>query len=422
MWQRYLLVLWFGFSIAVPFHGAALAQPRQDAAGVSNKILQPVVDWFERAHREYQGVVVKELSVPTRNSVALPGEQTNRRPSLIEQARAWLGLGSTDSALAPATPAGPVHSAENTQAAELLERQKAARALETQRAAEAVRLAAEVERTQNVLEAADPKTVERQKVAEAARIAEAERRKPVMAEPEKPEPEKKRPVEVAQAPRETSPAVTPPPVEEVPSPPVPVPEQKTPQAAPAPPKAVVQAPAATEERWNRLPRSTAREAAKKPVRAEAPQVRDVAQVEAPAAADNATHWNRLPRTGAALARTVTSAAEKLAASASKAGDRLLEGTRSGLGFTAKAHQPKKSRLECRRAGVAVAPPATYVVKRGDSLWTIARRHYEQGRRYARIVRANEAKIASPDLIFPCQKFYLPRRHAMAADEPDDGPS
>lgn len=63
----------------------------------------------------------------------------------------------------------------------------------------------------------------------------------------------------------------------------------------------------------------------------------------------------------------------------------------------------------RRAGRRINPPGTYVVKRGDSLWTISRRHYRLGRLFPKIHRANLAKIKRARLIYPCQRFHLPRR-------------
>lgn len=62
---------------------------------------------------------------------------------------------------------------------------------------------------------------------------------------------------------------------------------------------------------------------------------------------------------------------------------------------------------CAAAGRTVEPPATYVVERGDSLWRIAARHYRRGHLWRYIYRANQAEIADPDLIYPCQRFHLP---------------
>lgn len=64
---------------------------------------------------------------------------------------------------------------------------------------------------------------------------------------------------------------------------------------------------------------------------------------------------------------------------------------------------------CRRsAGRRISPPGTYTVASGDSLWRIAARHYRRGALYPVIVRANSRRISDPDLIYPCQRFRLPR--------------
>lgn len=63
---------------------------------------------------------------------------------------------------------------------------------------------------------------------------------------------------------------------------------------------------------------------------------------------------------------------------------------------------------CPDAGRRVTPPGKYVVRTGDSLWRISRRHYRKGASWPVIFHANEAAIDDPDLIFPCQRFEIPR--------------
>ncbi|WP_181337679.1 LysM peptidoglycan-binding domain-containing protein [Hyphomicrobium methylovorum] len=67
------------------------------------------------------------------------------------------------------------------------------------------------------------------------------------------------------------------------------------------------------------------------------------------------------------------------------------------------------RAVCRHAGRKIRLPGRYVVRRGDTLWAISRRHYKDGRRYMRIFRANRSILRSPHRVYPCQKLFLPRR-------------
>lgn len=52
-----------------------------------------------------------------------------------------------------------------------------------------------------------------------------------------------------------------------------------------------------------------------------------------------------------------------------------------------------------------APKRTYLVKRGDCLWNIARKYYGNGALYPRIAKAN--RIKNPHLIYPGQRFVIP---------------
>jgi nucleoid-associated protein YgaU len=65
-------------------------------------------------------------------------------------------------------------------------------------------------------------------------------------------------------------------------------------------------------------------------------------------------------------------------------------------------------------GVAVGGPDAQrfasgkaIIRRGDNLWTIARRVYGEGIKYTTIYQANTAQIRDPDRIYPGQVFELP---------------
>ncbi len=47
------------------------------------------------------------------------------------------------------------------------------------------------------------------------------------------------------------------------------------------------------------------------------------------------------------------------------------------------------------------------VRRGDSLWRIAKRHFGKGRKWAAFYKANKAKIDDPNLIYPGQTLVIP---------------
>ena len=49
-----------------------------------------------------------------------------------------------------------------------------------------------------------------------------------------------------------------------------------------------------------------------------------------------------------------------------------------------------------------------IVRRGDSLWQIAQRHYGSGVKYTQIFQTNRTQIRNPNLIYPSQRFAMPR--------------
>ncbi|MEW5321342.1 LysM peptidoglycan-binding domain-containing protein [Geobacillus thermoleovorans] len=53
-------------------------------------------------------------------------------------------------------------------------------------------------------------------------------------------------------------------------------------------------------------------------------------------------------------------------------------------------------------------PKTYVVRKGDSLWSIAKRVYDDGSKWPTIYAANKKVIGkNPNLIYPGQKLVIP---------------
>ena len=51
---------------------------------------------------------------------------------------------------------------------------------------------------------------------------------------------------------------------------------------------------------------------------------------------------------------------------------------------------------------------TYKVKKGDSLWLIAKKHYGDGSKYKKIKEANKSKFKHGNMIFSGQLLTIPK--------------
>ncbi|MEQ1698076.1 MAG: LysM peptidoglycan-binding domain-containing protein [Hyphomicrobiaceae bacterium] len=430
--------------------------PAAGTSGELEKLIQPVTDWLERANREYQDNVVRELSVPTGHGgdlEAAKAAQVSRGvPGLIERVKDYLGIETAKTPIADPTALTEAASRD-----EALKRQLEARKLEQernaeqQRAAEQQRLAMEAKKT---AEAVDAITKQNQKAAEAARLASEERRKAG----EKPqattktagvEPSKldaktladKAAADLAAAERKAA-AET----EAVKRKAVAAAEKVAAEKAEADRKAVAAAEKAAADKLaaerKTLAEASKADAARKAAAAGEKAAADrkaMAALDEPkrkqeaapqqaqaqkdqAAADAARKAAQTPK----VADGDTAAPLQLPTAGKTAGQRPAD---QAAGSTVRGTEKATKRVKvavrdvgsdkrsgkvgrCARAGRDVELPAMYVVKSGDTLWDISRRYYNKGMRFEKIVRANQNKIGSPDLIFPCQKFFLPGRSAL----------
>lgn len=343
-----------------PSDGAAPPAPAQSAPAQSapaasaeaepyaqpeGGLFSTIQDWLARANREYQGVVVKELSSPpTASPSSTPGNDPIAK-KLEEQQR-------EDAAKAAAEK-------RDAEAKRLAEDRR--RAEETKRLAdEASRKADEILKDitppqQQPTETAEEQRREAQKVADENRRQEEQRQ----AELRRREDAERKRVAAAEAARA---------------------EAARAEAARA--DAASQQEAArrrSEEAANtQMHRRRTIQLTTEPIDRPDPVERPVAQTwrSARYAAYRSTIDDR-PHAGTAVKRWVRRAAPH-------------------------AHR-------CRGAGQRVAVPGRYTVKAGDSLWRISKRHYRKGKLYKRIYAANRSRIRNPDLIYPCQRFFVPRK-------------
>lgn len=69
--------------------------------------------------------------------------------------------------------------------------------------------------------------------------------------------------------------------------------------------------------------------------------------------------------------------------------------------------PKPPRQQEKAPKPSEGKNKTYIVKKGDCLWKIAKKFYGNGALYTKIYNANREKIRNPNLIYPGQVFIIP---------------
>ena len=70
-------------------------------------------------------------------------------------------------------------------------------------------------------------------------------------------------------------------------------------------------------------------------------------------------------------------------------------------YSAKEREKKKKEVNPSNNGY-------YTVKKGDTLWAIAKKYYSKGSLYTKIFDANKDKIKNPNLIYPGQRLVIPK--------------
>ena len=107
----------------------------------------------------------------------------------------------------------------------------------------------------------------------------------------------------------------------------------------------------------------------------------------------------------AMSDVVKDAAADVASEASSTVDQaanlVAEGAEAVTGTSREA-------LDDARAAVAGTGATSYEVIEGDTLGSIASRHYQDASQYQRIAEANSGTIEDPHLIYPGQVLRLPR--------------
>jgi nucleoid-associated protein YgaU len=177
-----------------------------------------------------------------------------------------------------------------------------------------------------------------------------------------------------------------------------------------PPSKVTAAPAAETKQ---LADTKAAKSAKRPAEVktaeDAKKAADDKRAAEEQAAIDAARAAEVKRAAAAKAAVdAANAAEAKRQRAKTAAEAKKAATAKTAAASPANRRKKASPATCKAAGRKARLPGWYVVKQGDTLSAIARRHYDRSGSYRRIRAANRRRIRNPHRIHACQRIYLPR--------------
>ncbi|MEQ1670019.1 MAG: LysM peptidoglycan-binding domain-containing protein [Hyphomicrobium sp.] len=396
---------------------------QETASPETGGILGTIQDWLAQANREYQGVIVKELSLPPADAPSQDAIADKLKEQQAEDARKAADAKRAADDASKAAAAAAAAKAKAAEAQKLAE--------DRQKAEETKRMADEAKKAADELLKAGSET----KPAQPAKTEAAK------TEAAKPEPAK---------PDVAAPAVAP---AQTPGDAAKLAEQQRLEAQKLAEETKRQEQLRLQEQQRKA--AEAKRADDERKKAEAARIADERRkaAEARAAEAKATAAKTAPEPKS-TSRTIVLTPEPLPAPVVRPVDpgttfrpelspsraTRVAANRSDLtdepapqrrririyheptyrGITAASYRPVRGTAvkrwvwrapngqSCRAAGRQVTPPARYTIRRGDSLWRISERHYHQGRLYPKIYSANRAAIADPDLIYPCQRVLVPR--------------
>jgi hypothetical protein len=419
----------------------AARRAEQGASGApgpeAQSFIETVIGWIHRAGVQYQTVVRGLLSEPGETVVAAKNPETDAkqaegarrlaeilkaaeakkveeaRVATAKQAEAQKAAGARKSdeaqvaaakqaedtrraeearRVAEAQKAAEAKKAEEARVAAAKQAEDARRAEEARRVAEAQKAAAEAKKAEEVRVAAAKQAEDARRAEEARRIAEAKRAEEARVAVAKQAEDTRRAEEARRA----------------------VEVEKAAEAKKAEEARVA---AATQAETVRRTEETRRAAEAQKV-AEARKVQEQRRIAAAGkpAETKASETAQVTTTPSRKRTAAQRQAERKERIARKSGgSRKVAGMaiRKRARQTASAGTGKGGRRKavhdtCRVAGNRTSVPGWYIVRRGDTLWKIAARHYGKGGRFPVIYQANKRRIADPDLIFRCQRIYLPK--------------